>query len=117
MRMAWRDLTLGVGAVGAILWLTFFASPGSVEVATLIASVGMAIWFASVTAHRLVDHRRRPHPMVFSLAGLAAMLVLVAATVISTATLFLVVAVTVSGATAGLIRAIRFGLHPQDEAR
>jgi hypothetical protein len=37
--------------------------------------------------------------------------------VISTATLFLVVAVTVSGATAGLIRAIRFGLHPQDEAR
>jgi fucose permease len=112
-----RDLTLGIGAVAAILWLTFFATPGSVEVATLIAAVGTGIWFASVSAHRLVDHRNRPNPMVFGLTALAAMLVLAAAAVISTATLFLVVFITVVGGTVGLIRAIRFGLQLGDDVR
>ncbi len=111
-----RDLTLGIGFVAIILWLTFFASAGSVQVATLIAAVAMGIWFASVPPHRLVDDRRRPHPLVFGLTLLGALLVLVAAAVISTATVFLVGLITLTGAGVGLVRAVRFGMHTNGDA-
>jgi len=105
-----RDLTLGIAFVAAILWLTFFASAGSVQVATLIAAVAMGIWFATVPPLRLVDHHRRPHPLVFGLTLLGALLVIVAAAVLSTATVFLVGLITLTGAGVGLVRAVRFGM-------
>lgn len=105
-----RDLTLGVGSVVGLMWLMFFATPGSIEVATLAVGVAALIWFSTVTPHRLVDGRGRPSVVVFGLAGLAAAVVIVASTVISTGTVFLLVAVTLSGLIVGLTRAIRVGL-------
>ena len=105
-----RDLTLGIGFVAALMWLMFFATPGSIEVATLAVGVGLLIWFATVPAERLIDQRGRPSVVVFVLAGLGAAVVIVASTVISTGTVFLLVAITLAGIITGLTRAIRMGM-------
>jgi FMN reductase [NAD(P)H] len=55
-----RDLAFGVGVSAAVLWLTFFASPGAVVVATLVLAVIALIWFATVDPARLHDDRGHP---------------------------------------------------------
>lgn len=105
-----RDLTLGIGFVAALMWLMFFATPGSIEVATLAVGVGALIWFATVPARRLIDRRGRPSVVVFGLAGLGAAVAIVASTVISTGTVFLLVGITLIAIVTGLTRAIRMGM-------
>lgn len=97
----------------AILWLMFFAGPGTVEVATLVAAVVSLIWFATVDARRLVDDRGRPNPMLFGLAFLGGALLVTAAALISTGISFLTLAAGAAALVTGLARALRWGITPQ----
>lgn len=101
-----RDLAVGAGASGTALYLTFFGTAGTVEVATLVATVTALIWFATVDAHRLRDDRGRPHLLLFLLALTGASLVLAATLMLRTATLFLALALVVAAVAAGLWRAV-----------
>ncbi len=94
---------------GAAIWLTFFGSAGAVQVATLAAAVVAFIWFASVDPARLVGPSGRPHGMVFGLAAVGVALVVTAAVLLQTATLFLVGLVVAAAGAVGAVRAIRHG--------
>ena len=102
----------GIGAAFVVLWLTFFASPGAVILATLVASVVVLIWFSTVETERLRGVDGRPHPMLFGLTFLGGALVVTAAVFISTPTVFLVGAVVITAATVGLVRALRAAMGP-----
>ena len=104
-----RDMAFGLGSVVVVLWLTFFAGPGSVEVATLTAAVVALIWFATVDPARLVDERRRPHVMLFGLAMLGGALLLTAASILASGTTFLTLGVGAAALVTGLVRAVRYG--------
>ncbi|CAN5843529.1 hypothetical protein BH23ACT5_BH23ACT5_24570 [soil metagenome] len=107
-----RPLAFGIVAAASVLWLTFFAGPGTVEVATLASATAAFVWFATADPSRLVDHRRRPHLMLFGLAALAAAVLVAASAVLATGTVFLTLAVGVVAIVTGLIRAVRHGLQP-----
>lgn len=107
-----RELMFGIGAAFTVLWLTFFASPGTVVVATLVASVVVLIWFATVETERLQETNGRPHPVLFGLTLLAGALVVTAAVFISTPTVFLVGVVVIAAAIVGLVRALRAAMSP-----
>jgi len=102
-----RDLAFGIGASVVVLWLTFFASPGSVVVATLVASVVVLIWFSTVDPARLHDSDGSPHTVLFGLTLLAGALVVTAAVFIATPTVFLVGAVVLVAGVVGIVRAVR----------
>lgn len=102
-----RDLLFGIGVAFVVLWLTFFASPGTIVVATLIAAVVVLIWFATVETQRLLDPTGRPHLLLFGLTLLGGALVVTAAVFISTPTVFLVGLVFIVAAVVGLVRALR----------
>lgn len=111
-----RDLAFGLSAVAAVLWLTFFASWGAVELATLAAAVVALIWFATVETSILVDERGRPQPLLFGLALVAAALLVTAATFISTTTSLLTLGVGTAAIVTGLVRAIRHSIvEPRKE--
>lgn len=107
-------MALGIGAAVILFWITFFASPGMVEVFTLVATVVALIWVSTVDAHRLVDDAGRPQMMLFGLALLAMALLITASsmmigrsgTVLVTATIGIVAVVI------GFVRAIRVGMEP-----
>ncbi len=101
----------GVLAVIAFVWLTFFASPGTIIVATLVAAVIVLIWFSTVETDRLRDDHGRPHFMLFGLTALGGALVVTSAVFISTPTVFLVGLVVVSAAVVGIVRAIRAAMY------
>lgn len=107
-----RELALGITAAVGALWLTFFAGPGSVEVATLITATVALIWFATVDPHRLVDERRRPHLLLFGLAALGGALLVMGAAVLSSGITFLTLAVGVAAVVVGMTRALRHGMQP-----
>lgn len=98
-----------------LLWLTFFAGPGSVEIATLIATLATLVWFATVDPSRLVNASRRPHVMLFGLALVGLALLVTAATFLSSGTTFLILATGLAALTVGFVRAIRFGMLPPDD--
>ncbi len=91
------------------VWLTFFGSAGLVQVATLAAAVVTFIWFGSVDPARLVGPSGHPHGMVFGLTVLGVALVVTAAVLLQTATLFLVGLIVAVAGTVGFVRAVRFG--------
>jgi hypothetical protein len=101
------DLTFGIVAAFTVLWLTFFASAGTVMVATLIAAVIVLIWFSTVETMRLSDAGGRPNLMLFGLTALGGALVVTAAVFISTPTVFLIGAVVIAAAIVGFVRAVR----------
>ncbi len=105
-----RPLAFGVLSAAGVLWLTFFAGPGTVEVATLATATVALVWFATADPIRLVDHRRRPQPMLFGLAALAAAVLVSAAAVMASGTVFLTLAVGVAAIVTGLTRALRHGI-------
>lgn len=112
MRQRIRDVGFGVAVVATVLWMTFFATPGAVEVATLTTAAVALVWFATVDVERLVDTRRRPQLVLFALAVLATALLVTASAVISSGTIFLTLAVGTVALGVGLTRAIRHGMTP-----
>lgn len=105
-----RDLAFGMIAAAVALWLTFFAGSGTVEVATLAATIVAFVWFATVESARLVDENGRPQLMLFGLAFLAGALLVTAATFLSTTTTLLTLAVGALAIITGLVRAIRHSI-------
>ena len=85
-----RDAGWPVAIAAAALWLTFFGSAGAVDPTRLVGPSG------------------RPHGMVFSLTALGVALVVTAAVLLQTATLFLVGLVVAVAGVVGAVRAIRF---------
>jgi hypothetical protein len=110
-----RDLAFGLISVAVLMWLMFFAGPGTGEVATLAAAAVALVWFATVDPSRLVDERGRPQAMLFGLAGLAGGLLLTAATLFSSSTTFLTLGAGVTAFVTGLVRAVRHGLNDATE--
>lgn len=109
---AGRDLAFGILVAGLALGLTFFGTAGAVELTTLAVAIAGVIWFATVDPRRLVDESDTPNLMLFGLTTLGVGVVGTAAVIIQTTTLFLVAAVVLVGGITGLVRAIRFRLHP-----
>ena len=101
-----KELAGGIGVVAFLLWLTFFGTAGLVEIATLAMAVAMLIWFATVEPARLTDGTRTPSLMLFGLATLGSAVVLTAALIMGTATLFLVALITFAAVGVGLVRAL-----------
>jgi len=112
-----KELASGIGIVAFILWITFFGTPGFVEIATLAVAVAMLIWFATVEPQRLTSGSSAPNSMLFLLAGLASAIVLTAALVFGTATMFLVTLLTFSAVIVGFVRALghRYRQTPETE--
>jgi hypothetical protein len=104
------EVGLGVAVAAAALYLTFFGTAGTVEVATLLVAVAAFIWVAAVEPARLVDAAGRPRTLLFGLGGLALALVLTSVAVLGTGTALLLLLVTVAAVGVGLVRAIRFGM-------
>lgn len=101
-----KELAAGIGVVAFLLWLTFFGTAGLVEIATLAMAVTTLIWFATVEPERLTDGTRTPSLMLFLLAAMASAVVLTAALIMGTATLFLVALITFTAVGVGLVRAL-----------
>lgn len=111
-----RDLAFGLVSVFALLWMMFFAGPGTVEVATLAAAVAALIWFATTDPTRLVDQAGRPHPILFGLALLGIGLLVTAAAIFASSTTFLTLVVGMTALITGVVRAVRRGLaRPMEE--
>jgi hypothetical protein len=106
-----RELAFGVLAALTFTWLTFFATPGTVIVATLVAAVVVLIWFSTVDPARLCDAHGRPHFMLFGLTALGGALVVTSAVFIATPTVFLVGLVVVTAALVGIVRALRAAMY------
>lgn len=105
-----RHLAFGLAATAVILWLTFFSGPGTVEVATLGATVVALAWFATVDPERLVDHDGRPHVVLFGLALVGGALLTSAASLLSSSTLLLTFALGTAAFVTGVVRAVRHGM-------
>ena len=110
-----RSLAFGVTASVVLLWLMFFAGPGTVEVATLAAAVATLVWFATVDTRRLVDQTGRPQLLMFLLALLGIALLVTAATFISSGTSFVTLAVGTAALVTGVTRAVRRTMHSGEE--
>lgn len=106
-----RDLVLGIAMAAGILWLTFFGTAGTVIAATLVAGVAVLIWFSTVDPGRLLGADGRPQLLLFGLTGVLGGLVVTAAVVISTPTVFVVGAVVVAAAIVGLVRSLRAAME------
>ena len=112
-----KELAFGLAVATLLLWLTFFAAgPGTIEVATLAAAVFALMWFSTVDARRLVDASGRPQLILFGLAGVGLLLLVAAATLLSSATTFLILAVGLGALVTGVTRAVRYGMtRPMSE--
>jgi hypothetical protein len=110
-----RDLALGLGVSAFLLSLVFFGSFGMVELSTLVLTVMVLIWSASVDPARLVDAAGRPHLMLFALGFVAIALIFTAAVLISTVTEYLALMVAIAAFGTGLVRAVRHGMAVPEE--
>jgi hypothetical protein len=112
-----KALAFGAISAAVLLWLTFFAGPEAVEIATL-AATGVALWwFATVDPTRLVDESNRPQALLFGLAVLGCALLVTGAALLASATTFLILGVGVAAIVTGFSRAIRhsLGSPPMEE--
>jgi hypothetical protein len=103
------EVGLGLAVASGALYLTFLGTAGMVQVATLLVTGGILIWFATVEPGRLIDAGGRPRALLFGLAGLGLAVALASALVLGTATTLLLLAVAVAAVVVGLTRAVRFG--------
>ncbi|HEX7100366.1 MAG TPA: hypothetical protein VF377_14135 [Acidimicrobiia bacterium] len=106
-----KSLIFGITVSAILIWLTFFAGPGSVHFATLVATGLSLWWFATVDPARLVDDNHRPHLMLFTLAVVGCALLVTAAALLSSASTFLMLALGLAAIIVGFVRAIRFGMQ------
>jgi hypothetical protein len=102
----------GAGVCGATIWLTFFASAGAMQMATLVVAVVVLIWFSTVDPRHLGDASGRPHLMLFGLTTIGGALALTAAVLISTPTIFLVGVVVLAATVVGIVRVLRAAMGP-----
>jgi len=108
---ALRHLAFGVATAAITLWLMFFATFGTVEAATLVATVVTAIWAATVDPARLLDDRGRPVWALFALGAIGVAVIFTVAVLISTVTEYLALAVAVTAFVTALVRAIRYSIR------
>lgn len=106
-----RSLAFGVISAVVLLWLTFFAGPGTVEFATLAATAVSLWWFATVDPVRLVDESGKPQLLLFGLAILGCALLVTAAALLASATTFLILALGIGAIVTGFTRAVRHSLQ------
>jgi|FLYL01.1.fsa_nt_gi hypothetical protein len=106
-----RDLAIGIGSAVLLLWLTFFATAGTIEVATLAATVATLVWVVGVDPRRLVDERGNPRLLLATLAAAGVMLVLTSLVMLRSGTLFLALAVVMAAVVVGAVRAVRFRMR------
>ncbi len=106
-----RDVLFGVAASGLILWVTFSASAGTLQVLTLVATVVAMIWIATVEAERLVDGRGRPNWLLFLLAGVGLAILVTGAVFLGGATILLVLLLGSATFVVGIVRAVRHGMR------
>lgn len=107
-----RAVDIGAGtAIGlGIIWITFAATPGTVQVLTLVLVVVAFIWIATVDPGRLVDESGRPNLTLFVLAGVGLAILTTAALVLSGGTVIAILAGGMATMVMGLVRAVRHGL-------
>ena len=107
-----RDLAIGIGTGLGTIGLVFFGTAAAVEFATLVLTVGMLIWFATVPASRLATGPGRPAPMLFGLAVLGTALMLTAAIFLATLTVYAAAMVAAAALAVGLTRALGHRTDP-----
>ena len=105
-----KTVLFGLGVSAGLLYMFFFATPGTVQVAVLLATIAMLVWFGTVDPARMVDVHQRPHWRLFLLAGLGLALLISAMLALSSGTMLLTLAVGLVSIAIGLFRAIRHGL-------
>lgn len=105
-----RSVLFGLGVCAGLLYMFFFATAGSVQVAVLLATIAMMIWFGTADPARMVDSHRRPHWRLFLLAGLGLALLISAMLALSSGTMLLTLAIGLIAIAIGLFRAARHGL-------
>ena len=104
-----RSVLFGLAVCAGLLYMFFFATAGSVQVAVLVATIAMLIWFGTADPARMVDSHRRPHWRLFLLAGLGLALLISAMLALSSGTMLLTLAIGLVAIGIGLVRAIRHG--------
>lgn len=102
-----KSVLFGLGVCAGLLYMSFFATAGSVQVVVLLATIAMLIWFGTADPARLVDNSRRPHWRLFLLAGLGLALLISAMLALSSGTMLLTLAIGLIAIAIGLFRAIR----------
>lgn len=101
-----RDLATGLTSVAVATWLFLFASPATIEVATLVAAISGLIWFATVDPARLREgDTGQPNIMLFGLASIGLALLISGLVVIGSITAYLAAGVGGSAVVVGLVRA------------
>lgn len=111
IRAGIRTVTAGFGTAVVLLWLTFAASRGLMEILVLVLAAALLSWFSTVDVERLADPSGRLRSVPFALAGTELALVLGAAIVLQTGTLFVVAALTLATPVVGLVRVYRSSEH------
>lgn len=111
IRAGIRTVAAGFGTAVVLLWLTFSASQGLMEILVLILAAALLSWFSAVDVERLADPSGRLRAIPFALAGSELVLVLGAAIVLQTGTLFVVAALTLVTPLVGLVRLYRSSEH------
>lgn len=110
----WVVVVMGVAVSAVLVWMTMFATPGFVEVATLLVGIGALIWFATVDPERLVDARRRPDTLLFTMVAVGFALVIAGVRFIGSGTILLLVVVAATTVIVGLGRAVWWGIQERN---
>ena len=108
-----RSVLFGFAVCAALLYVTLFASAGSLQVAMLVAMAVVLIWFATVDPRRLVDQNLVVNWRLFGLAAVGLALVVAAMVALASGTMFLVLSVGILGLVVGTVRAIRFSMQAE----
>jgi hypothetical protein len=106
-----KAVFFGLAVCGALLYMFFFATAGSIQVVVLLGTVAMLLWFGTAHPARLVDAAGRPHWRLFMLALVGLSLLVSAMVALSSGTMLLTLATGLISIAVGMVRAIRHGLR------
>ena len=79
-----KTVMFGLVVCGALLYMLFFATAGSIQVAVLLGTIAMLLWFGTAHPARLVKADGRPHWRLFMLATIGLALLVSAMVALST---------------------------------
>jgi peptidoglycan/LPS O-acetylase OafA/YrhL len=108
-----KTVLFGLAVCGGLLYMFFFATAGSIQVAVLLGTIAMLLWFGTAHPARLVDANGKPQWRLFMLAIVGLALLLSAMVALSSGTMLVTLAVGVVAIAVGVVRAIRHGLRGQ----